>query len=201
MVDPQRGNRLATPNATILLHQTADYNSELMPSDFSVALLKGMHYAYDGYTDLIAQRSGRALEEVKKDFAIDFWLNPVESILYGSQGLIDGILVGPDTVLTRDTVMDFVVEKFNGNRKAAERYIENKYVERREGNNAAFPEDHQEVGQDPLANPLACIAELTRRGKAQRLSDVERFKKSAPNNPQGETLDWLTVLNPEKKPS
>ncbi len=197
MVDPEKGNRFVTPNASILLHQ-ARGSSGLDTSNAALESIRNMNYSNEGYMDLIADRSGRPLSEVEKDFTLDFWLNSVESILYGPKGLVDGILVGPNQVLTREAVMAAVVDRFDGDRQRAEQYIQDHFVTKRESKTPPYPEDHQEVEQDPLSNPLTLIDSLKRKRKAVAMEDHERFKRSkadVPGDPE-RTADWFTVLTP-----
>lgn len=189
MVDPEKGNRFATPNASILLHQTRG-GSGLKAQNQVLESNRDMNYSNEGYMSLVAERSGRPLEEVEKDFSLDFWLNPVEAILYGAKGLVDGILVGPNKALTRDVVMEDMTERFHGDRKLAEQYIENRFVDKRVSKDAAYPEDHQEVDTDPLANPLAVIESLKRKRKAVDLDEEPRFKKSRADIPGEKERTW-----------
>jgi ATP-dependent protease ClpP protease subunit len=176
LVSMATGNRFATPGSGILLHETrsaGDGSLNQVNQDF-----KYTEYLSNGYQHTISKRTGRPYNEVSKDFKLDFAVNAVESILYGPKGLIDAILVGPDKILTRDAVMDFVTEK-KGSPEAAQRYIDEKFIQRREGNYTASFDEHKSIKDDPLANPLQVIHELVQQGKAVPLGSIERFKASA----------------------
>lgn len=194
LVSMATGNRFATPNAIILLHQTRG-GSSVGALDQVNASNEGMNYSSEGYKKLVAERSGRPYEEVKKDFMLDFWINSVESMVYGKNGLIDAILVDNDRVLTRQAVMDFIVEK-KGGKEAAEAYIEQHFANRREGENQALPKNHREINDDPLSNPLQVIEELVRRGKAVPMASVPQFADSTADvsGDGKKTLDLYTVL-------
>jgi len=171
------GNRFATPSSSMLLHESRTGELEKGYLDKLNNSFKSLEYATESYRRLISEKSGRPYEELCKDFKIDFDINAVESILYGSKGLIDAILVGPDKVLTRDAVMDFVIEK-KGSPEAAQRYIDDKFIQRREGKYTADLDQHKSIDEDPLANPLQLIHELIQQGKAVPMSSIDRFKAS-----------------------
>lgn len=186
------GNRLITPNGIVLLHEVRGGDSLKALSHVTEAA-KGMKYMNDEGTAMVAERSGRDLEEVREDFRNDFWTNPVESAVYGPKGLIDGIVVSPEKVIPRQAVFDFIVEK-KGSVEAAQAYIDDKFVERRKGKTFGDLANHQEVDQDPLANPLDVIRILVERGKAVSMKDSEQFKASAGDvEGKGKTLDLFFI--------
>lgn len=196
LVSMATGNRFSTPNSVILLHETRGGSSVDSLEEVN-ANNNGMNYSANGYMKLVANRTGRPFAEVKKDFKLDFWLNAVESIVYGPNGLIDGILVDNNRVLTREAVLDYIAEK-TGGKAEAEAYILAKFEERRSGENPALAETHVEADQDPLSNPLQVIEELVRQGKAKKLSDVPQFKPSTADRFNvNRTLDLYTVLTPK----
>ena len=195
LVSMATGNRFATPNSVILLHETRG-GASVDTLDEVNASNNGMNYSAKGYMQLVAKRSGRPFEEVRKDFKLDFWVNAVESIVYGSNGLIDAILVDKDQVITREAVMDYIIA-CKGSKPKAEKYIQQKFEERRSGENPANPEDHLEAKDDPLSNPLQVVEELVRAGKAQKLADIDAFKPSTADTfNASRTLDLYTVLTP-----
>jgi|GEM_PF-2576363 len=176
LLNAATGNRFATPNSSILLHEAGSG----FIKDSLHKINKGLQtseYNTSAYQHLIADKTGRPFKEVCKDFKIDFEVNPVESILYGKKGLIDAILVGPNKVLTRDAVMDFIIEK-KGSAEAAQHYVDEKFIQRREGQYSAHLDQHKSIDEDPLANPLQVIHELVQQGKAVPMSSIDRFKAS-----------------------
>jgi ATP-dependent Clp protease protease subunit len=196
LVSMATGNRFATPNSSVLLHETRGGHKGSL-NDTNKAF-RSMEYSGSGYKHLIAKRSGRSLQEVQKDFKLDFEVNAIESILYGPHGLIDAILVESNKILTRDTIMDFIIEK-KGSPKAAQEYIDQKFVQRREGAYTADIDDHKPMNEDPLANPLEVIHELVNRGKAVPMDSVERFKASI-SDVAGEAERTMHLYKVSKKP-
>lgn len=175
LVTMATGNRFATPNSSILLHETRGGDTGLL----NLVNKAFQYHEYLGSSSkhLVAKRTGRPYEEVDKDFRLDFELNAVESMVYGPNGLIDAILVAPDKVLTRNSIMDFIIEK-KGSPEAAQAYIEQKFIQRRESGHNADINEHQEINEDPLANPLQMIHELVNRGKSISMDSEEKFKNS-----------------------
>ena len=106
---------------------------------------------------IVAKASGRAYEDVAKDFRTDSWYNPVESLFYGPKGLIDGILVGPDKVITRAAMEDYLKEIY-GSKKAVLKKAEEAINSHREIEKRFEVSDHDE--NDPFRNPLKTIQEV-----------------------------------------
>jgi ATP-dependent protease ClpP protease subunit len=177
LVSVATGNRFATPSSSILLHEARTGELEKGSLDKLNHSLKGLEVYTAEYKQLIAEKTGRPYKDVDKDFKLDFDINAVESILYGKKGLIDAILVGPNKVLTRDAIMDFIIEK-KGSAEAAQNYIDKKFIQRREGKYTAHLDQHKSIDEDPLANPLQVIHELVQQGKAVPMGSIERFKAS-----------------------
>jgi hypothetical protein len=144
------------------------------------------------YAASVAKACGRNLDAVLKDFRQDTWLNPLESMFYGSKGLLDGILVGPGKVVTRNEVLDYLktdpevqsylTEKF-GAKNNVDKYLKDRIRKLREPNKVHDPIAWEAAnGRDPFDNPLKTvmlagaqakpIAETSLKGSAPRPQKV-----------------------------
>jgi len=194
------GNKFATPNSRILLHpSTSGHYSALEHMNQE---LDSLHVVNQKLVDIVSHATGRPAKEVSKDFNRDFWMNPTEAMFYGPKGLVDGILVGADKVITKDQVMDYLTHD-----EETQAWLKNKYGhEQGEDNVKAYLDDHinslreanrvykpaewkEKYGQDPLSNPMETILKLT--PKAQSLDKVEHLKQSV-TKPQV-TVDHFPV--------
>lgn len=189
LVSMATGNRLMTPNSMILLHETRGGSGGNKALNVLNTDAADMNYSKNGYIQLIAEKTGRPVQEVRQDFKVDFWLNPVESLLYGPNGLVDAILVGPNHVITRQDVVDYIAEKKNLTPKQVNALAHAHFVERRNGEHAADLDRHDE--NNPLANPLQTISAVARQAK-KPLAEVEGFKASAGQT--GGVIDWRVAV-------
>jgi ATP-dependent Clp protease protease subunit len=171
------GNRYATPNARIMIHEAATAKWPGTGQSFNETA-DSLHQATVDYVQIVADATGRPVKDVWADFKLDVWFNPLESLVYGKKGLIDGILVGPDKVITRQDVENYLAKQLGGKRNV-QKYIDKKILEKREPKLSWRPEEHDE--NDPFENPLKVIRELT--SQAKPLSAYKKFKASVPPEP------------------
>jgi ATP-dependent Clp protease protease subunit len=193
------GNRLATPNARIMIHQGASgFYGNTKESDEHTDNLEANEKKY---AQVIAKSSGRDVKEVRRDLKQDTWMNSLEAMFYGPKGLVDGILVASDKAVTKDDVLEylksdpdvqaFLAEKFG--KKDAEANV-NAYLNEhikglREPNEVHQAEKWEKLyGRDPLLNPQFTLQKLAE--KAKPLSET-KLKDSA-SRPQ-QTIDHFNV--------
>ncbi|MCA9799366.1 MAG: ATP-dependent Clp protease proteolytic subunit [Cyanobacteria bacterium HKST-UBA04] len=192
------GNRFATPNSRIMFHEAATEIRSQVPADNFNELHDGLDQATIDFVAIVAEGSGRPFEAVLKDFDHDVWLNPIESLFYGPKGLIDGIVVAHDKVLTRPMVEQYLAKRLGGTKKLAE-YVEKKILEKRDPRLGMKwePEKHDET--DPFDNPLKVITEMVASVKLAPLSSLQTFKLSVPVADKDRTIDYFNVVLEDKK--
>ena len=183
------GKRFATLNSTIMIHE---HNGAT-----GIKVGDGLNRAKDEevrmYKELcskMAKATGRPLEEVIKDTSRDFFVNPLEAILYGSKGMIDAILVGPDEIITRADVEAYLT-RYYGSKQKLFAELEKHFLRKREPLDLVEkwkPEDHNE--QDPLENPLRTINAIAATNK-KKIASVAGFEKSGSSTSQ--SVDFLNI--------
>jgi len=81
------GKRYAMPNARIMMHQTSGGYRGTM-TDARI-YLEEMNRLFDTYVSIIATRTGKTADQVRKDCDRDFWLSAEQAKEYG---LVDSII-------------------------------------------------------------------------------------------------------------
>jgi len=163
------GKRLATPSAMFMLHESAAFGSHSDVGDNSKKFLETVQRN-------IALKTGREVEDVRKDIRNDYYLTSLEALFYGNKGLIDGIVVGPRHVITQKDVKDYLVEKVGSLEK-----VDAKIKERLERRRDMHKElDHDFNPDDPFDNVIKTFEEVTKR-KTRILGEDPDFKHSGPN--------------------
>nr|WP_116715726.1 ATP-dependent Clp protease proteolytic subunit [Euzebya tangerina] len=80
------GTRSATPNARVMIHQPLG-GARGQASDIQIQAQQ-MTFLRERINEILAERSGKPLEQVAKDTLRDFWLSAEEAVEYG---LIDEV--------------------------------------------------------------------------------------------------------------
>jgi ATP-dependent Clp protease, protease subunit len=166
------GKRYATPNARIMIHEAASSQGRDNAKSYNEAA-DGLHQATVNYVQIVAESTGRPFKDVWTDFKLDVWFNPLESLFYGKNGLIDGILVGPNQVITRKDVDQYLMKKL-GSRAKVNQYVQAMIEKKREPNLGWQPGHHDE--QDAFENNLKVIDELAKVAKP--LNETKGFSQS-----------------------
>ncbi len=192
LVSSATGNRYATPNARIMIHD-AWWSRPYEPSPHYNEAIDRLDQTSQSFVKAIAQASGRPFKEVWEDMKVDVWLNPLESMFYGKKGLTDGILVGEDRVITRQEVLAYLaqdpyIQETYGPKKPVEKYLKERVSSLRVGKRTWKPEEHNE--RDPFENPLRTIRAIAAQS-ARPLSSVPAFVPSLPKDDQ--PLDLVTI--------
>jgi ATP-dependent Clp protease protease subunit len=86
------GKRYAMPNARIMIHQASGgYRGSMADARI---YLEEMNRQYDTIIDILAKRTGKEPERIRRDSDRDYWLSACEAREYG---LIDSIVNGRGT--------------------------------------------------------------------------------------------------------
>ena len=81
------GKRFAMPNARVMIHQTSGgYRGTF--SDARI-YLEEMNRSFETYVGILAKRTGRPVEQIRKDCDRDFWMSAEAAREYG---LVDSII-------------------------------------------------------------------------------------------------------------
>ena len=96
LVAGTEGKRYAMPNARIMIHQTSGGFRGTM-TDTRI-YLEEMQKLFDTYVGLLAQRTGKDEEQIRRDCDRDYWLSADEAKDYG---LVDGIINTPFEISAR----------------------------------------------------------------------------------------------------
>ena len=81
------GKRFAMPNSRIMIHQTSGGYRGTM-TDARI-YMEEMNRLFETYVDILAHRTGKDRDQIRKDCDRDFWLSATEAQTYG---LIDKII-------------------------------------------------------------------------------------------------------------
>ena len=81
------GKRFAMPNSRIMIHQTSGGYRGTM-TDARI-YLEEMNRSFETYVRILAKRTGRDPEQIRKDCDRDYWMSPEQAKEYG---LIDQII-------------------------------------------------------------------------------------------------------------
>jgi ATP-dependent protease ClpP protease subunit len=184
------GNRLATPQARIMIHEAATKVSQQTPHNNFNELHDQLDQSTIEYINVVSRATGRTYQQVLKDFDYDVWLNPVESLLYGKKGFIDGVLLGNGRVLTRKHLETYL-EKLLGGKRAMKKYIDGHFALKQDprGSMKWKPETHDE--KDPLSNPLVTLEKAGRK-YAELLCEAKRFSQALKS--QEYAIDYYAVV-------
>ena len=87
LVGGTAGKRFAMPNARIMIHQTSGGYRGTM-SDARI-YLEEMQRLFETYVELLAKKSGRPADQIRKDCDRDYWMSAQEAKDYG---LVDEII-------------------------------------------------------------------------------------------------------------
>lgn len=193
------GYRFATPLSRMMIHDAA------WSARSHGRLLNQMGDSLQqdtlDYFDLIAEATGRPLDDIAQDALNDLWLNPLEALFYGPKGLIDAILVSPTEVLTRRDIEKYLAKRHPKQFKtcaAIAGYADRHFLERRslQYRMKMKPEDlGAPQTDDPFSNPAAVIRDAARqlREEGQTLQISRRFKGTMPPK-VSRTIDYYNIL-------
>jgi ATP-dependent Clp protease protease subunit len=204
------GNRLATPHARIMIHQV----SLVSPRPIRQNIQENNEEA-DNIQALtrksarvIAKSSGRNEQEVWQDLKQDTWLNTLEAMFYGDKGLLDGILVASDKVVTREDVLnylktdpdvqDYLKKRFKKDdpEKNVKAYLDDRLKQLRDPNPVYDPKEWEErYGKDPFSNCIVTLNKLA--AKAKPLSEIPKLQGSA-TRPQPTVDHFIVSLDDDR---
>lgn len=88
----EKGHRYALPHSRVMIHQPLGDTGYAQASDIEIHAKEILKLKEELF-QIIADRTGKSLEEVTKDGDRDHWLTAKEALEYGNLGLIDEIVV------------------------------------------------------------------------------------------------------------
>jgi|GEM_PF-1446572 len=180
MLPSATGLRLSFPGAYIMLHEASirakakDVSDDMKKSE--EARLKQLSVA-----------TGRKYQDIRRDSLNDYWISSIEAMFYGDKGLIDGIMVGPKHIITRQDVTDYLKEKL-GSLDAVNSKVKERLERRRDMNRET---DHEFDANDPFDNVFKTIHDVAKR-KSKVLGQDPEFKHSGPNS-QSKTFELIPI--------
>lgn len=210
------GNKLATPQARIMIHQPSISAIRGANPTLGNQSADYMDSLYRHIAGVISRATGRDRVEVETDLNQDTWLNPLEAMFYGSlkdnKGLLDGILVGPNQAIVREDVLDYlktdpkaqeyITHKFGPSTKSGanvEKYLEARLQMLRTPKRQWKKQDEQ----DPFNDPVRTIMQIATHS-AKDLDKIERLKGSATrpwDKTETRTIDHFIVGRGQYLPS
>jgi ATP-dependent Clp protease, protease subunit len=193
------GNRFATPHSRIMFHEAATSISNQVPANHYNEITDGLDQATLDYISVVSTAVGRPFNEVLKDFDRDVWLNPLEAMMYGDKGFIDGILVSADTIITRQDVEVYLKEVL-GSMSKMKAYIKEKIEEKRDPRlGMVWQPDRTGQKTDPFETPLQSIQLIAQRS-AKPLAALKQFSGSSPwVSELDRSIDFFNVVIEEEK--
>jgi ATP-dependent Clp protease protease subunit len=184
------GKRLALPNASLMIHEpsmTGEVKSNEVGED--------LKQEFESILRRLSEQTGRPLSDLRKDTAKDFWMSPLDALLYGKKGFIDGIIVGPKQVITRHEVMPYLIEKL-GSEEAVKKAIQERLEQRRDISEEL---SHKFQLDNPLHNIYQTIQDVAKRG-ARILGEDPEFKHTGASL-IAKTIEHIPVKAYDSAPS
>jgi ATP-dependent Clp protease protease subunit len=81
------GKRFAMPNSRVMIHQTSGgYRGTMADANI---YLQEMGRMYDKYVEILAERTGRPADQIRKDCDRDYWMSADDAKEYG---LVDAVI-------------------------------------------------------------------------------------------------------------
>lgn len=210
------GNKLATPQARIMIHQPSISAIRGANPTLGNQSADYMDSLYRHIAGVISRATGRERAEVETDLNQDTWLNPLEAMFYGSlkdnKGLLDGILVGPNQAIVREDVLhylktdpraqEYLAQKFGPSPESGE-HVE-KYLDARlQMLRTPKRQWKKQDEQDPFNDPVRTIMQIATQS-AKDLDKIERLKGSATrpwDQSETRTIDHFIVGRGQYLPS
>jgi ATP-dependent protease ClpP protease subunit len=186
------GNRLATPHSLLMLHESHVSGT---PVSSLLAQIQGSSTKEEEESLLryISERTGRSFAQIRLDTKQDYWLNPLEALFYGDKGLLDGVVVGPDGLVTREDTMTWLTKKM-GSKEAVEKHIQER-LERRRDMNAEI--DHKFDVNDPFDN-FAATLEAIAAETGHKLGKTPGFTESGAH-PNSTVFEHTLIKDYQKR--
>lgn len=175
------GKRFAMPHTLLMVHE-----SNIAGQDAHV-VGEVMKDGLESILRLLSKKTGRPLEEIRRDTRQDYWLNPLEALFYGKKGLLDGIVVDGNGVITRHDVEKYLQEKL-GSAEAAEKYIKERLERRRDMN---IEMDRKFDVNDPFDNVAGTIEKISMATR-HKLGVHPDFLHSGPH-PSSDSIEHIQV--------
>jgi ATP-dependent Clp protease protease subunit len=181
------GNKLATPMSRIMIHQPSTGYTYAQTNELANQFADNIEDLNKHIAGVIARTTGRDPRTVKRELTQDTWLNTLEAMFYGSleqgKGLLDGIVVGPNKVITREDVLEYLktepkiqaylTENF-GKENNVEKYLEHYFSQFMDPKKDWQTPDLR----DPFANSLKTIFAVALRS-GRKFSEVDKLRGSA----------------------
>ena len=164
------GKRLATPHALLMVHESSISGSD------AHEVGEYMKEGEESKLRFLAKKTGRSLGELRRDTKQDYWLNPLEALFYGDKGLVDGIIVKGNGVVTRQDVGDYLQEKMDS-AEAVEKYVKERLERRRDMNTEL---DRKFDHHDPFDNVLETLEKVVAK-TGHKLGQHPDFLHSGPH--------------------
>jgi ATP-dependent Clp protease protease subunit len=164
------GKRFALPGAMMMLHEGS---MKAKAKDVS----EDMKKTEESERRKLSQETGRKYQDIRRDSLNDYWISSLEAMFYGDKGLIDGIMVGPKHIITRQDVTDYLKEKL-GSLDAVNAKVKERLERRRDMNRET---DHEFDTNDPFDNVFKTIHDVAKR-KSKVLGQDPEFKHSGPDS-------------------
>ncbi len=88
-----KGERLSLPNSRFMIHEPRYLSTAYGQASDIAIIAKELIKLKDRYNTIIAEATGKSVEQIAKDVQRDFWLSPTESVEYG---LVDRVINSRD---------------------------------------------------------------------------------------------------------
>jgi ATP-dependent protease ClpP protease subunit len=186
------GVRLVTPNTRVMIHQSQHIHKRSRAGERFNHRIDYVHYSTEEFQREVAKASGRSDQEVAKDFRFNNYFNPLEALFYGKNGLTDGILVGPNSVITRESAESHLAKKM-GSKEAVRRLAEKSINAHRDVDTSWKPEEHNE--KDPFQNHLRTIREIIEAGGATSFAEAPLAKLRESKPVHRDAFEYFNIIN------
>jgi len=88
-----KGQRLSLPNSRFMVHEPRYLSTAYGRASDIAIIARELIKLKDRYNTIIAEATGKSIDEIAKDVQRDFWLSPAEAVEYG---LVDKIINSRD---------------------------------------------------------------------------------------------------------
>ncbi len=190
------GHRFVTPQARIMIHEAATQLRSETPHNHYNEMHDDLDQSTQNYVAIVADATGRPFPEVLEDFDLDVWFNPLEALFYGPKGLIDGVIVGPDSVITRKDAELYLKKTYKNvstNEKLAA-YVQAQWAKKRDPRQMMAWQPNEHDLDDPFSNATEILYQLQNRPKAKLDFASQGFKKVLSRQRAHRSIDYFTVV-------
>ncbi len=190
------GYRFVTPQARIMIHEAATQLRSETPHNHYNEMHDDLDQSTQNYVAIVADATGRPFAEVLEDFDLDVWFNPLEALFYGPKGLIDGVIVGPNAVITRADAEAYLKKTYKNvsTKEKLHTYVQAQWAKKRDPRQMMAWQPNEHDLDDPFSNATEILYQLQHQPKAKLDFVGQGFKQVLSRKRAHRSVDYYTVV-------